>query len=61
MLGPTCSQFLVTLDDGYKQNGAGWPLKTMRNSSIEGNIESVWCGVTSELASRSDLWMSELN
>ena len=28
------SRFLVTLDDGKKQNGVGWPPKDMRNSSI---------------------------
>ena len=28
------SRFVVTLDNGKKQNGVGWPPKTMRNSSI---------------------------
>ena len=34
------SQFLVTLDNGKKQNGVGWPPKTMRNSSILASQEN---------------------
>ena len=33
------SQFLATLDTGWKENGVGWPPKTIRNSSIFQCIE----------------------